>query len=345
MSELRHDPLNRRWVIVSADRSARPADFELVHEYRVGKKDCPFCPGREAETPREIFALRDGGGAANGPGWSVRVVPNRYPALAIEGQPDRRAAGPYDRMHGIGAHEVIVESPEHELALADQPLPQLVRIAGVWKARITDLMRDTRFKYILLFKNHGSSAGATLEHAHTQIIAMPVTPRAVSIKLESARSHHQLKERCLICDLIDFEISDGSRILFVTEHFVAFCPYAARFPFEIVLAPRGHLHDFCLMPDDLLQPFAAALSEALQRLKVLLRNAGYNFVLHTAPNIHALPRRTGHFFSLQWDWHWHIEILPRLTRVAGFEWGTGFHINPTAPEEAARALRDVEIRT
>jgi UDPglucose--hexose-1-phosphate uridylyltransferase len=343
MSELRHDPLNRRWVIVAAERAPRPADFELVHEYRVGKKDCPFCPGREADTPHEIFGLREGGGHPNGPGWSVRVVPNRYPALAIEGQPDRRAAGPYDRMHGIGAHEVIVESPDHELALSDQPLPQLVRIASVWKGRINDLMRDTRFKYILLFKNHGSSAGATLEHAHTQIIAMPVTPRAVAIKLESSRSHHQLKERCLICDLIDFEIADGSRILFVTEHFVALCPYASRFPFEILLAPRGHLHDFGQMSDDLLPAFASALSEALRRLKLLLRNVGYNFVLHTAPNVHALPKRTGHFFSLQWDWHWHIEILPRLTRVAGFEWGTGFHINPTAPEEAARALRDVEL--
>lgn len=343
MSELRHDPLNRRWVIVSTDRVSRPADFELIHEYRVRKEACPFCPGREGGTPHEIFALRDGGGGANGPGWSVRVVPNRYPALAIEGQPDRRAVGPYDRMHGIGAHEVVIESPDHQLDLADQPLDHLARVAAVWKARIVDLMRDTRFKYVLLFKNHGSRAGATLEHPHTQIIAMPVTPRAVAIKLESSRSHHQLKERCLICDLIDFAIQEGSRLLFVTEHFVAFCPYASRFPFEIFLAPRRHLHDFGLVPDDLLPAFAAALSEALRRLKAVLRNPAYNFVLHTSPNIHAEPKRSGHFFSLQWDWHWHLEILPRLTRTAGFEWGTGFYINPTSPEDAARVLREVEL--
>jgi len=343
MSELRHDPLTRRWVIVAADRASRPTDFELVHEILVGKEQCPFCPGNEAQTPHEIFALRDGGSHAGGSGWSVRVVPNRYPVLAIEGQPERRAVGPYDRMHGIGAHEVVIESPDHQIDLADQPVEHLTRIAAVWKARINDLMRDTRFKYVLLFKNHGSRAGATLEHAHSQVIAMPVTPRAVAIKLESSRSHHQLKERCLICDLIDFTMQEASRILLVTEHFVAYCPYASRFPFEIFLAPRRHLHDFGQMPDELLPAFAAALSETLRRLKVLLRNPAYNFVLHTAPNLHAEPKRTGHFFSLQWDWHWHIEVLPRLTRVAGFEWGTGFYINPTSPEEAARALRDVEL--
>jgi UDPglucose--hexose-1-phosphate uridylyltransferase len=343
MSELRHDPLNRRWVIVAADRASRPADFELVHEFLVGKEQCPFCPGNEAQTPHEIFAIRDPGTQAGGRGWSVRVVPNRYPVLAIEGQPERRAVGPYDRMHGIGAHEVVIESPDHQIDLAGQPVEHLARIAAVWKARINDLMRDTRFKYVLLFKNHGSRAGATLEHAHTQIIAMPVTPRAVAIKLESSRSHHQLKERCLICDLIDFAMQEASRIVLVTEHFVAFCPYASRFPFETFLVPRRHLHDFGQMPDELLPAFAAALSETLRRLKVLLRNPAYNFVLHTAPNLHAEPKRTGHFFSLQWDWHWHIEILPRLTRIAGFEWGTGFYINPTSPEEAARALRDVEL--
>lgn len=343
MSELRHDPLNRRWVIVSADRAARPGDFELVHEVRVGRESCPFCEGSEAQTPHEIYALRDRGSSGDGRGWSVRVVPNRYPALAIEGLPDRRAVGPFDRMHGIGAHEVVIESPDHQLDLADQPLDHLSRIAAVWRSRIVDLMRDTRFKYILLFKNYGSRAGATLEHPHSQIIAMPVTPRAIATELESSRMHHQLKERCLICDLIDFGIQDGSRVIFVHEHFVALCPYASRFPFEIFLAPRRHLHDFGQVPDDLFPAFAAALSEALRRLKILLRNPAYNFVLHTSPNVHAEPKRTGHFFSLQWDWHWHIEILPRLTRTAGFEWGTEFHINPTAPEEAARALRDVEL--
>src|SRR5512143_488821 len=146
MSELRHDPLNKRWVIVAAERAPRPSDFELIHEVHVGKERCPFCPGGETHTPHEIFALRGGETRADGAGWSVRVVPNRYPALAIEGQPDRRAVGPFDRMHGIGAHEVVIESPDHQLDLAEQPLDQLVRIAGVWKSRIVDLMRDTRFK-------------------------------------------------------------------------------------------------------------------------------------------------------------------------------------------------------
>lgn len=345
MSELRHDPLNRRWVIIASDRDQRPRDFELAKDQPVDPAHCPFCEGHESQTPKEILALRPEGSAPNGPGWSVRVIPNRYPALAIEGLPDRRGVGLYDRMHGIGAHEVILESPHHGIELEDQPIDQLTKIVTIWRDRVVDLMRDARFKYILLFKNKGGAAGATLSHPHGQIIATPVTPRAVAMELESSRAHHQLKERCLICDFITQEMEDGRRIVLLNEHFIAFAPYASRFPFEVTLAPRRHLHEFGLIPNDLLPAFASSLSEVLKRLKLLLRNPAYNFVLHTAPNTNVLPRRGGYFVTLEYDWHWHVEILPRLTRVAGFEWGTGFHINPTAPEEAARSLREVELAT
>lgn len=343
MSELRHDPLNRRWVIIAGERAERPSDFELMVKPVETAEPCPFCDGHEAETPPEIFALRAPGSLPNGPGWSLRVVPNSYPALAIEGAADRRGVGVYDRMHGLGAHEVIIESPSHELDLADQPIEHLALVVRTWRDRIADLMRDVRFKYVLLFKNHGAPAGATVRHSHAQIIATPVIPRAVAVELEACRSHHELKERCLICDIVAQEVEDGRRIVALSESFVAFAPYASRFPFETVIAPRRHHHEFSQTTDGGLHAFAAILSDVLRRLKLLLRDAPYNFVLHTAPNTNVVPRRASYFTTLEYDWHWHVEILPRLTRVAGFEWGTEFHINPTPPEEAARLLREVEL--
>jgi UDPglucose--hexose-1-phosphate uridylyltransferase len=342
MSELRHDPLNKRWVIIAGERGKRPQDFELASGPLESDEPCPFCPGHEALTAPEITAIRPDGSPPTGPGWLVRVVPNRHPALAIEGQPDRRGLGLYDRMHGIGAHEVVIESPSHDVELPDQPEEQLLRIVTTWRDRIQDLMRDERFKYVLLFKNHGGAAGATLPHPHTQLIATPVTPREIAVKLEAARAHHELKERCLFCDIVSQEMDDGRRVVAVNEHFIAFTPYASRFPFELVVAPLRHLHEFSQTPEAHLPAFASALADVLRRLKTLLRDVAYNLVLHTAPNTNVAPRRAFYWTTLPHDWHWHLEVLPRLTRVAGFEWGTGFHINPTPPEEAARALREVE---
>lgn len=318
-------------------------DFEIGPGRLAHPEPCPFCEGHEDQTPPEISAIRAAGSAPNGPGWGLRVIPNRYPALAIEGQPDRRGVGVYDRMHGIGAHEVIIESPRHEVELADQPVEHLVAIVKTWRDRVADLMRDSRFKYVLLFKNQGAAAGATLVHPHTQIIATPVTPRTVAVELDASRAHHEIKERCLYCDVIAQELEDGRRLVHVTDDFIAFAPYASRFPFELALAPRRHMHEFGHIPDALLAPFALALTNVLKRLATALRNPPYNFVLHTAPNTNVTPRRASHFTTLECDWHWHVEILPRLTRVAGFEWGTGFHINPTAPEIAAPFLRDLEV--
>jgi UDPglucose--hexose-1-phosphate uridylyltransferase len=305
------------------------------------EQPCPFCEGHEDQTPPEIAARRNGS-APNGPGWDVRVVPNRYPALAIEGQAERRGLGLYDRMRGIGAHEVVIDSPQHSVDLSDQSPEQLLLIVSTWRERLVDLMRDERFKYVLLFRNHGIGAGASLAHPHSQIIATPVTPREIAVELDSSRHHHELKERCLICDLMAQEMDDGRRIVSVNDHFIAWTPYASRFPFETFLAPRQHLHEFGATPEAHLPAFASALSDVLRRLKVLLRGVAYNVVLHTAPNTNVTPRRTFYWTTLPYDWHWHLEILPRLTRVAGFEWGTGFHINPTAPEEAARLLRETE---
>lgn len=340
MSELRHDPLSRRWVIMAGDRGPRPEDHLVPVPFVTDPESCPLCEGHEGRTPPEITAIRTGS-AANGPGWRVRVVPNRHPVLAIEGQPDRRGVGVYDRMHGIGAHELIVESPTHDAALHELPPADLAAVLGVWRDRIADLHRDTRFKYVLITRNHGSAAGALLSHPHSQVIATPVTPHAVAVELDSSRQHHHVKERCLLCDVLAQEIEDGRRLVSLTDDYVAFAPYASRFPFEVMLAPRRHHHDFGQLGPSDLAPLAEALADVLGRLAALLRDPPYNLVLHSAPNIHVRPKRANYFSTLEDDWHWHVEILPRLSRVAGFEWGSGLHVNTMPPEEAARMLREI----
>lgn len=343
MSELRHDPIARRWVIIAAERSRRPEDFSLPKEIVPDPKFCPFCPGNEDKTPAEIAALRPAGSAANGPGWTARVIPNKYPALAIEGELERQGRGMYDRMHGVGAHEVIIESPRHEHHLADMEPSQIEAVLGLCRGRLRDLQRDPRFKYALLFKNHGASAGASLPHPHLQLIATPVTPRAIHVELESARDHYHLKERCIFCDMLQQEIEDRSRVVSQDEHFVVLTPYASRFPFELMIIPRAHGHSFVEEVDAKIAALSRTLRDTMARLKEVLSDPPYNFVFHTSPNTETTVRRRNYWDTLPFDFHWHIEVLPRLTRVAGFEWGTGFYINPTSPEDAAAFLRDAAI--
>lgn len=304
---------------------------------------CPFCEGNEDKTPPEIFAIRERGGVRNGPGWSVRVIPNKFPALGIEGNVDRRAIGIFDAMNGVGAHEVIIETPEHHLNLSELPIEHLQLVLSAYQERIRDLVKDGRLRYILIFKNYGVTAGASLSHPHTQLIATPVTPRTVAMEFESAREHYRAKERCLFCDIINQEVVSGDRVVSMDEHYVVLTPFASRFPFETFIAPRQHQHDFTLASRQQLASLAQTLRSTLARLKASLNDPPYNFVFHTAPNTEMFPRRPGYWQTLEFDFHWHIEIIPRLTRVAGFEWGTGFYINPAPPEEAAEYLRNVDI--
>ncbi len=341
MPELRHDPVQRRWVIISTDRALRPHDFKVDRDLPEATK-CPFCTGHESATPPEIAAFRSAP-SPNSPGWQVRAVSNKYPALRIEGDLERAAAGQYDRMNGIGAHEVIIETPEHDRDISDLPIEHIALIMKMYRERLIDLQRDPRFRYILIFRNRGAAAGASLSHPHSQLIATPVTPRTVAVELQSAREHYAVKERCIFCDIIEDELRQHSRIVTVDDDFVTWCPYAARFPFEMMLAPRKHAHDFAAMDDALLLRLARHLREVILRMKESLDDPSYNFLLHTAPSYQMQRRRPGYWSTIEEDWHWHIEILPRLTRTAGFEWGTGFYINPTAPEDAARYMRDVRV--
>jgi UDPglucose--hexose-1-phosphate uridylyltransferase len=343
MPELRHDPVQKRWVIISTERASRPQEF-LVDRAKggtAGRESCPFCAGHEESTPPQIHAFAD----PSAPGaWKVRVVANKFPALRIEGDLERAAVGQYDRMNGVGAHEVIIETPDHEKDLADLPVEDVAAVLRMYRERIIDLQRDLRFRYILIFRNRGSAAGASLEHPHSQLIATPVTPRTVSVELQSARDHYALKERCIFCDIIAQELGNQTRIVAKDADFVTWCPYASRFPFEMAVAPLHHDADYAALDDGRLFSLARHLREVIRRMKASLDDPPYNFLLHTAPSYHLLARRPGYWSTIEQDWHWHIEILPRLTKTAGFEWGSGFYINPTPPEDAARFLREVRFR-
>ena len=334
MPELRKDPVTGRWVIIATDRARRPSDF-IRHTVVLKGGFCPFCPGNEAKTPPEILAFRHGQGERDKPGWSVRVVPNKFPALGIEGNLDRRADGMYDRMNGIGAHEVIIETPNHAQTFADMPEKSIEDVLWAFRDRIVDLKQDRRFKYILIFKNHGEPAGATLEHPHSQLIALPIVPRRVLDELEGAGQYYQLKERCIFCDIVHEESSEEeARLVAENRGFVTVSPYAPRFPFETCILPKNHEASFENTASGDFTNLAQMIKLVIGKMDAVLERPAYNMVLHTAPL--AAQEHADYY-------HWHIELIPKLTKVAGFEWGTGFYINPTSPEEAARYLREAVV--
>ena len=333
MPEFRRDPVVGRWVIISTDRIHRPTDFQANQATLPVLSLCPFCPGNEAQTPPEILAYRDAGTHPNGPGWNLRVIPNKFPALQIEGDLGREGIGLYDRMKGIGAHEVIVETPDHKATLATLPEKCLEDLFWVFRDRILDLRKDLRLRYVLIFKNHGPAAGATLEHPHSQLIALPIVPTNVTAEIEGCREHYHNKERCIYCDIIRQERGDRARVVTENGEFLAVVPFAPRFPFEVWILPKRHSASFDETQKFEVEGLARIFSDTFRRLDRVLRMPAFNYILHTSPL-----RESTHDF-----YHWHIEIIPKLTQVAGFEWGTGFYINPVLPEEAAMFLRDTEI--
>jgi UDPglucose--hexose-1-phosphate uridylyltransferase len=292
---------------------------------------CVFCAGQEERTPGEVWALRPDGSAPNTPGWLVRVVPNKFPALRIEGELEPSGEGVYDRMNGVGAHEVLIETPEHDAAIERLPVPHLAQVFRAFRERILDLAKDPRLEYVMAFKNHGEAAGASMEHTHCQLIATPIVPLMIEEELAGGMQHFRLKKRCIWCDILRQERQGGGRIILEDSGFAALAPFAPRFPFETWILPLAHRSSYEEEPDEALEPLAGILADLLRRMARLLRDPPYNLMLHSAP---LRSPSLDHF-------HWHLEIIPKLTQVAGFEWGTGFFINPTPPEEATRYLRDV----
>jgi UDPglucose--hexose-1-phosphate uridylyltransferase len=331
MPELRRDPIHGRWVIISTERGRRPSDFVTEEQRPIGGF-CPLCEGNEDKTPPEIIAYRDNGTPPNSPGWTLRVVSNKFPALRIEGEFNREGDGIYDKMNGLGAHEVVIETPRHHETLSTLPLKAVKDVLWAYRERITDLRRDQRLRYVLVFKNYGVSAGASLEHSHSQIIALPIVPTRVNEEIEGAKNYFHYKDRCVFCDIIRQELQQKHRLIIENQGFLSIAPFASRFPFETWILPKTHYPSYEYMQPSLYEQAAQILSETLHRLYRVLNDPPYNYIIHTSS-----------FSELENDhYHWHFEIMPKLTKVAGFEWGTGFYINPTPPEEAAEYLREAK---
>lgn len=329
MPQFRKDPIIGRWVIVARERAKRPTDFIRQPETpRTGM--CPFCPGNEDKTPEEVLAYREPGKPPNSDGWWLRVVPNKFPALRVEGDLGRAGDGMYDLMNGIGAHEVIIESPDHHGSFATYDQRQVEEVLWAYHDRISQLQKDSRFRYILLFKNHGREAGASLDHPHTQLIALPIVPKRVNEELSGAQMYYNFKERCVFCDILRQELMSGDRIIEENEEFIAFAPFASRFPFETWILPRRHGAHFGEIEKHQVVLLGELMRTVLGKIQRVLNDPPHNFMFHTAP---VTEGPLAHY-------HWHIEIIPKLTHVAGFEWGTGFYINPTPPEQAAHFLRE-----
>ena len=331
MPDLRKDPIVGRWVIVAKSRAKRPHDFESTPALKSGGF-CPFCAGNEDSTPGEIIAYRNHGSPENGPGWRVRVVPNKFPALEIEGELNKRGEGIYDMMRGVGAHEVIIESPDHLLSTSDLTEENLREVLWVYRDRLVDLKKDPRLLYGMLFKNVGAAAGASLEHTHSQLIVTPIVPISVQEEMTGSLEFFNYRGRCVFCDMIQQELATEKRIVVDSPGFVAFCPFASRFAFETWILPKPHSSHYENIQKNGIEELASVMKQVIGKIELALDRPAYNYIVHTAP---FDTQEQGHY-------HWHIEIIPRLTKTAGFEWGTGFYINPVPPEEAATFLREID---
>ncbi len=338
MPELRKDPVVGRWVIISTERSKRPRDvFVLSQVSESSHKECDFCTHR-SDYP-EIFTLRD---TSNPDRWHVMVVPRKNRLLHIEGEIDRRAHGIYDVMNGVGAHELVIETPEHILNIADLPLETIDKVLSVYALRMRDLEQDERLRYVLIYKNYeGERQRGSIFHSRSNIIALPVNPKRVKEKLSGAKKYYNYHERCIFCDIIRQEKEQGVRLVAENDHFIALSAFASRFPFETWIIPKTHLCDFYKLDPNHYRSLSLILKTVLKKIKVGLNDPPYSWVVFTAP--FRKKRRPGYWMTLEEDFHWHIEIIPQLTRIAGFEWGTGFYINPMLPEDSAEFLRTIEV--
>ena len=339
MPELRRDPVVGYWTIISTERGRRPIEFHAAQP-----KDaefCPFCEGQESQTPQELYSIRRAGSAPNAPGWETRVILSKRSMLDQEKPLEHFGDGMYDLMNGVGRHEIIVECAQHRKDIDELEIPQIEKIIATYVERLRELEKDERLKYALLFKNHGQTGGNSREivrHSRSQIVGMPIVPKRVKEELVAAKSYFDRRERCVFCDILKQEMAEGIRVVAQNDSFLAFCPFASRHPFETWILPKKHSADFWKLEPASFHDFAVILKEALSRLRGLLNDPPYNFILHTAP--YRRRKKEGQWKTIDEDYHWYLLISPRLTRSAGFEWGTGIHINPTPPEDAALLLRE-----
>ncbi len=336
MSRLRQDLATRTWSIIAKERGKRPDDFAKTKAKEKPKPSydakCPFCRGNEDKTPEAVFSI-PAPGAGNDKDWVVRVVPNKFAALAPpEPGTDtgREKTGIYLEMGGCGAHEVVIEVPDHSQTIATMSEEEVARIVHTYRERFLELDRSDWNQLIIIFRNQGKEAGTSLEHPHSQIIGTPVVPQEIRRRLEEAQRYYDDHGTCVHCDILHHELAEKTRLVCSNAGFVALCPFASTVPYETWILPRRHASSFGVLTEEGADLLAKLLRETLLRLHHLLGNPDYNYVVRSAP----------HHSAGEPHFHWYIEILPRLTTRAGFEIGSGMNINIVAPEDAAAQLRE-----
>lgn len=331
MPELRHNVMTKEWVIIAIERAKRPEEFAKKEQERkvipAFVPTCPFCPGNEKMTPPETYVVPDT------TGWKVRVTPNKFAALSYVGERERFAQGIRRSVSGVGIHEVIIETPDHSKTMALMKDGDVETVIQTYLNRFNFASADPRVEQVTLFKNHGEAAGTSLEHPHSQMIATPVITPQVRDRLINSLRHFDEFGECLYCRVLEVEQKEGTRVVYETQHFVSLVQYAALSPFSMLIMPRRHMACFPEINDAEAADLAHNLRVTLAKLYYGLKNPDFNYVLRTAPIEYKGVRY----------YHWYVSIIPRLTRVAGFELGSGMFINVSLPEEDARFLREVKV--
>lgn len=328
MPELRQDLVTNKWVIIATERARRPHSFsESKRIISKKRKICPFCYGNEYMTPPEVLAFRDSG-KPNSSGWKVRVVPNKFPALVRKGKPELIKNGIYSTMNGVGAHEVIIHSPNHDLLLPLMNEKEIELVLKAYLIRYKELSKDSNIKFIQIIINHGKEAGASLDHPHSQLFGLPIVPNFVLDELEGSKKYFNKYKRCVFCEIIKKELQDGKRIIEETDKFVAFEPFASKLPFETLIIPKKHMESFSYMNENDFEDCSKILRKTMKKIYDGLNDPPLNYWLHSSP----LNNNYNYY-------HWHFEVIPKLTTTGGFELGTGIIINTALPEECAKYLK------
>jgi len=335
MTQLRQDPGTREWVIIAAERAKRPKDFTKAPRAAedlppTHDPKCPFCPGNEGMTPPEVLAYADGPRQPNGPDWKLRVIPNKFAAVSFGGSQERYLDGMFRSMDGLGSHEVVVETPRHDLSIGTMPVERVQQVLAAYRDRLSALNSDERVSLVTIFRNHGVGAGTSLVHPHSQIVATPVVPLHVRHRLDAWRDYYDDNGSCSLCDMLAAELEAETRVVMQTDHFAVICPFASRSPMETLIIPKAHRATLGTDGEGELADLARVLSTLMGAFHEAMSDPDYNYVVRTAPS----EELTADYI------HWSVKVVPRLSTPAGFEIGSGMYINATPPEDAAAFLRE-----